>query len=92
MHASTLTRQELAYELHIVGKGLRDLIVDAGRSFATFLSGWVRSVRILVKTSTAVDEANDLRSIAAGLTGSDPRFARELYAAADRHELTARAG
>lgn len=33
-----------------------------------------------------VSEANRLRNVARGFMSSDPRFAADLYAAADRHE------
>ncbi len=40
---------------------------------------------------TARDEANALRAMADRLTQQDFRFAQDLYAAADRHEMGANA-
>lgn len=40
---------------------------------------------------TAFEEAEQLRAMANDLLSSDPAFAQDLYAAADRHEHAARA-
>jgi len=49
---------------------------------------WLRAELppLAVQTLSARDEANQLRDMAADLMKSDPSFAQDLYAAADRHE------
>jgi hypothetical protein len=39
-----------------------------------------------VQVSTRFDEAEELRTFAASIQKSDPEFALDLFAAADRHE------
>jgi hypothetical protein len=43
-----------------------------------------------VATLTAFEEAENVRAIADEWLQSDPRFAQELYCAANRHELASR--
>lgn len=56
------------------------------------LWGWIRNaVRAPASPAAAlvrdpVREANEVRAMANTLRSSDPRFAADLYAAADRHE------
>jgi len=50
------------------------------------LQAWSRHRDVRGKVMGRVSEANRLRHVAQGFMSSDPRFAADLYAAADRHE------
>jgi hypothetical protein len=47
---------------------------------------WVRQGSESIQERGRIAEANRLRQVAQGFMSSDPRFAADLYAAADRHE------
>ncbi len=50
------------------------------------LQAWVRKGNERAAVIGRVTEANRLRHVAQGFMSSDPRFAADLFAAADRHE------
>ena len=50
------------------------------------LQAWVRQHGGRAAVIGRVSEANRLRHVARGFMSSDPRFAADLFAAADRHE------
>lgn len=50
------------------------------------LQGWVQRRGEHAAVIGRVSEANRLRHVAQGFMSSDPRFAADLFAAADRHE------
>ena len=50
------------------------------------LQGWAHQRHEHVVVNGRYAEANRLRQVAQGFMSSDPRFAADLYAAADRHE------
>lgn len=58
-----------------------------------FYSGWVLLQRLLgftapvQKARDPIREAAAVRTMADSISASDPRFAADLYAAADRHEM-----
>jgi hypothetical protein len=68
-----------------VGASVRELLV-AGQHLAAAL--WYTAFAPAAQSSakTAFEEAEELRSYAATLQRTDPEFARDLFAAADRHE------
>ena len=50
------------------------------------LQAWVPQRNERAAVIGRVSEANRLRHVARGFMSSDPRFAADLFAAADRHE------
>lgn len=61
----------------------------AARGLATRIARTVTSLRREVATYGAYAEAERLRDVASRYQSSDPSFAQDLYAAADRHEIEA---
>lgn len=51
----------------------------------------LRRPQATVRRPSHLDEANELRAYANQFLRNDPGFAADLYAAADRHELSANA-
>lgn len=68
-----------------VGASVRELLV-AGQHLAVALWRTAFASAAPSVAKTAFDEAEELRSFAATLQRTDPEFARDLFAAADRHE------
>lgn len=68
-----------------VGASVRELLV-AGRHLAAALWYTAFAPASVSTAKTAYEEAEELRSFAATLQRTDPEFARDLFAAADRHE------
>lgn len=58
------------------------------RLISTLWSGAVRRPMAAVYALTAFEEAQNMRQMADGFLRSDPSFAQDLYAAADRHEIS----
>lgn len=50
-------------------------------------AGWFDTRNTPARPLTRFEEAEQLRAMADDLQASDPAFAQDLYAAADRHEL-----
>lgn len=50
-------------------------------------AGWFDARNTPARPLTRFEEAEQLRAMADDLQASDPAFAQDLYAAADRHEL-----
>ena len=91
MTSTTLNSRHLANAPHNVGDALHDLALAARQlAVALWASATQRSTSVL-QALTAAQEAEDLRNMASELLRTDPRFASELFAAADRHEHAAAA-
>jgi hypothetical protein len=69
-----------------LGKTLRSLAAATTRFTVALLNALRRPSRGSRRLSL-VEEANELRVVAAEYLKSDPRFAADLMAAADRHEM-----
>ncbi len=69
-----------------LGRALGDLALATARLTEALLSSLRRPVRRNRRLSV-VEEANELRQFAAAYRRTDPGFASDLMAAADRHEL-----
>jgi hypothetical protein len=88
MTATTLNRSSMPGAAPLsVGVALRELGV-AGQRLAAALWASMAAVRLGHQRSepSAAKAAQTLRVYASTLAVSDPRFARDLFAAADRHE------
>ena len=83
-----LHQPALAQELRNFGTALRELMNAARQLWLAMWTTFLHRNNHPQLTLTAVEEANQLRAVAAGYYANDPRFAQELYAAANRHELT----
>jgi hypothetical protein len=68
------------------GKTLRSLAVATTR-FAVALLNALRRPQKSHQRLSLVEEANELRNVASAYLRTDPGFAADLMAAADRHEL-----
>lgn len=94
MTSSTLHSLNLApAQPSSVGEALHGLAI-AGHRLALALwaaAGSRLSVGQPQPALTAFEEAEELRAFAVEQINSDPRFADDLFAAADRHEVSARA-
>ena len=90
MTDTTLPRHHLAQEVQNVSVALRELAGATRRLFASLFA-----TKLQRKTSssvpTAKQEADKLRVYADTVYRDDPRYAQDLYMAAIRHELAARA-
>ena len=65
-------------------------VVTAFRHLASALLRTVSTpAAAATQPQTAFEEAEQLRSYAAGIQAQDPDFAQDLFAAADRHEIEA---
>jgi len=58
----------------------------AASSLGAKLQAWVRQRGERAAVTGRVSEANRLRHVARGFMSNDPRFAADLFAAADRHD------
>jgi len=70
------------------GKTLRTLAVATTRFAVALLNALRRPTNNQHRRLSLTEEANELRATAAGYLKSDPGFAADLMAAADRHELS----
>ena len=70
-----------------VGRAFGDLALATARLTEALLSSLRRPVRRNRRLSV-IDEANELREFASTYRRTDPGFAADLMAAADRHELS----
>ena len=75
-----------------VGEALRELAVAGQRLvMALWAAAGLRASTVLQRPAmTAYEEAEELRTFALSYIDSDPHFANDLFAAADRHEISAR--
>jgi len=73
-----------------LGKTVSKLALATARTTVALLNSLRRPVRQHHRLSL-VEEANELRGFAAQYLRTDPGFAADLMAAADRHELSAEA-
>ncbi|PQA77587.1 hypothetical protein [Rhodoferax sp. TS-BS-61-7] len=69
-----------------VGQALRDLLVSA-RALSVAL--WAAAFQSQATAPVELDEASQLRAMADDAAASDPGFAQDLYALADRVERAA---
>lgn len=69
------------------GKALRNLAVATTRMSVALLNA-LRRPHVHQRRLSLVEEANELRDYANQFLRNDPSFAADLYAAADRHELS----
>lgn len=61
----------------------------AGAAHRLVLALWTATThhpKAALQALSAMEEANELRNMADDMLKRDPRFAQELYGAADRHE------
>lgn len=88
MTDTTLRSHHLAQEAQNVLTAVLELAAATRRLVVAF--GTILSYREpLCPASTARQEAEKLRAYADSLCRTDPRYAQDLYAAANRHELAA---
>jgi hypothetical protein len=78
----------LAQEANTVSDALREL-GTATRRLLTAVFQTVLRARPISQVVTAQQEADKLRAYADTLYRTDPRYADDLYAAANRHEMAA---
>ncbi len=69
-----------------VSSALGELVAAAHHLVLALWASVVHHPKAALKALSAMEEANELRSMADGELRRDPRFAQELYGAADRHE------
>lgn len=74
-----------------VGDALRGLAVAAHRLVSALWAAASQRSHVAPRVLTLREEADELRAFANTLATSDPGFADDLYAAADRHESGGRA-
>ena len=72
------------------GNALHSLAASLARLATALWSAAMPSRQLVPTVLTARQEADQLRAMADDVQRSDPRFAQDLYAAADRHERAAR--
>jgi hypothetical protein len=70
-----------------IGSALRELAV-AGRHLSVALLSTLSRNSAANRQLSSFEEAESLRSYAQTFVSNDPGFAADLFAAADRHELT----
>jgi hypothetical protein len=86
MTSTTLPKQApRTKELARSGYSLHELSVALHQVLGALRATVKRPVRA-PEVSSAAEEANKVRRLADSYVRSDPRFAADLYAAADRHE------
>jgi hypothetical protein len=78
----------LAQEANTVSDALRELGTATRRLLAAVFQTVLRN-RPISQVVTAQQEADKLRAYADTLYRTDPRYADDLYAAANRHEMAA---
>ena len=88
MTDTALHPHNLAQEVQNVSTALRDLAWATRRLLVALFRGLMQHRQPRVVQS-AREEANQLRAYADGLYRADPRYAQDLYAAANRHEMAA---
>jgi hypothetical protein len=87
MTSITLTTQTPATAAQpSIGAALRELMV-AGRHLSVALLSTLRRPSAASRRLNVFEEAESLRAYAQGYLNTDPGFAQDLFAAADRHEL-----
>jgi len=89
MTSTTLNPRNLAPAQHHVGDALHELAIAARHLSAALWSSVSHCQAVGLQALTASQEAENLRNMASSLLHTDPRFAYELFAAADRHERAA---
>jgi hypothetical protein len=90
MTSITLQRLNTPHEPHSVSTAMHELAL-ATRNLITAIWATLVQRSAAHTTLTAREEADELREMACRLAASDPHFAQDLYAAADRHERSANA-
>lgn len=69
-----------------VGVALREFGLATQRLGAALWTAFVSRTRSTPSQMSAAEEAQELRVFASSIAASDPSFASDLFAAADRHE------
>ena len=88
MTSTTLKSRKFKTPQHpSAGEAFHEM-VGAARRFTLALLAIVQPRAKADHCLTASEEANRLRNFASQQAKADPRFAADLFAAADRHELT----
>ena len=80
-----ITRHPIAVAVPRAAAWAADAWIGVSR-FAMRLQAWLRQGRERANAVGRVSEANRLRGVARGFMSSDPQFAADLFAAADRHD------
>jgi len=88
MTDTTLRSHQLAQEAPNVSTAVLELAA-ATRQLVIALGAALSFRKPLCPASTTRQEAEKLRAYADSLCRTDPRYAQDLYAAANRHELAA---
>lgn len=86
MTDTVLYPSRLAHDANTVSDALRELGTAARRLLAAVFTSILRA-RPASQMTTAQQEADKLRAYADSLYRTDPRYADDLYAAANRHEM-----
>lgn len=90
MSTATLSNSRLgAAPSPKVSEALHELALAARGLLLALWAATLRRPRQAVRPLTVLEEANQLREIANDVLHIDPRFAQDLYVAADRHERLA---
>jgi len=82
---SLITRHPIAVATPRAAAWAADAWIGVSR-FGMQLRAWVRQGGERAAGVGRVSEANRLRGVARGFMSSDPQFAADLFAAADRHD------
>lgn len=88
MTDTVLYQPRLAQEANTVSDALGELGHATRKLLAAILKSALQA-RPITRTSSAEQEADKLRAYADTLYRTDPRYADDLYAAANRHEQAA---
>lgn len=72
-----------------VSEALHELVVASHKLLRALWTATFASSGQAPRPLTALEEANQVRSMADEVLHTDPRFAQDLYAAAERHERAA---
>jgi len=86
MTDTVLYPSRLAQDANTVSDALRELGTATRRLLTAVLKSVLRA-RPISQVVTAQQEADKLRAYADTLYRTDPRYADDLYAAANRHEM-----
>ncbi len=89
MNQNILPRPSLTQELQNTGDALRELTLAARRLTVALWATLWQGRNPAQAALTPYEEADRLRAMADGFVKSQPSFAHDLYAAANRHEEAA---
>lgn len=92
MTNTALSGQNLSQKIQNVIGALHGSVIAIRRLAVALWQSLLQRNHHAQPTLTAREEADNLRVFADQQINNDPRFAQDIYAAAERHELAARAG